>query len=197
MAEIAGKQGKELLHAILNELKNLDPRIVPFDSDDVQTLEYGVIQGVRDVFGSESPEYSELEGFRISAGNISRGDSRAEKQSKYELGLPKAAERVEELLNLIDQSEEHIQDLSTADLVEVTPTAKVTGTKTAPPKAVPRAKTNELDTAPTAKPTPKAVPKTAEPTKKSFQSSHGQPGRILLLQEGGDDISLAHLPARR
>ncbi|MCK5351832.1 hypothetical protein KAJ77_04605, partial [bacterium] len=199
MAGISGKQGKDLLIAILNELKSIDPRIVPLDSDEIQALEDGVIQGVRDVFGSESPEYSEFEEFRIPAGHISRGDSRAEKQSKYELGLPKAAQRLEELLNLIDQSEERMQDLSPEDLVEVEPVGKTPPAKPFPPKAVPRAKPNAPDAQPAARPaakptpepTPKPAPKAAEAVKKTAQASPNQPGRILLLQGGGDDISLA------
>jgi hypothetical protein len=203
MAGISGKHGKNLISAILNELKSIDPRIVPLDSDEIQALEYGVVQGVRDVFGSESPEYSEFEEFRILAGHISRGDSRAEKQSKYELGLPKAAKRLEELLDLIDQSEEVIQSLSPEDLVEVEPALKAPQVKPSPPKAVPRTKPKAPDAPPAAPPAAKPaaepqakpvatpVPKTPDPVKKTSQASAGQSGRILLLQEGGDDISVA------
>jgi hypothetical protein len=191
MSSISGKQGKELLLAILDELKNIDPRIVPFDSDEIQGLEDGVAQGVRDVFGSGSPEYSEFEGFRVAAGNISRGDSRAEKQSKYELGLSKAAERLEELLSLIGLSEEHIQDLSPEDLVEVEPGVKAPPAKPFPPKATPRPKAKAPDPPAAAKPAPKAEPKAPEAPKKPSPATSGQPGRILLLQEGGDDISAA------
>jgi hypothetical protein len=199
MAGITGKQGKDLLLAILDELTNIDPRIVPYDSDEVQALEYGVVQGVRDVFGSESPEYSEFETFRIPAGNISRGDSRAEKQSKYELGLPKASERLEEILSLIEQSEEHIRDLSPEDLVEVEPAAKAPPLRPAPPKAAPRTKAKASEAAPAVKPASKPASKptpTASPPKpteaqvKASQENSGQPGRILLLQEGGDGISV-------
>jgi hypothetical protein len=191
MAGISGKQGKDLLIAILNELKSIDPRIVPLDSDEIQALEDGVVQGVRDVFGSESPEYSEFEEFKIAAGNISRGDSRAEKQSKYELGLPKAAQRLEALLSLIDLSEEHIQDLSPEDLVEVKTVGKTPPAKPSPPKAVPRAKPSALDELPAAKPAPEPTPKPAETVRTASKGSPSQPGRILMLQEGGDDISLA------
>jgi hypothetical protein len=191
MAGISGKQGKELLLAILNELKSIDPRIVPFDSDEIQALEHGVAQGVRDVFGSEAPEYGEFEGFRIAAGNISRGDSRAEKQSKYELGLPKAAERLEEILSLIDQSEEHIKDLSPQDLVEIEPAAKDSPSKRSPPKATPRIKTQTPVAPAAAKPPAEPAARAAEAPRKTPQATSGQPGRILLLQEGGDDISVA------
>ena len=195
MAGISGKQGKDLLIAILHELKSIDPRIVPLDSDEIQAFEEGVVQGVREVFGSESPEYSEFEEFKIAAGNISRGDSRAEKQSKYELGLPKATQRLEALLSLIDLSEEHIQDLSPEDLVEVEPAGKTPPSKPSPPKAVPRAKPDAPDAPPAvkpaAKPAPEPTPKTAEAVRTPSKGSPSQPGRILLLQEGGDDISLA------
>ena len=191
MAGISGKQGKELLLAILDELKNIDPRIVPFDSDEIQALEEGVAQGVRDVFGSGSPEYSEFEGFRVAAGNISRGDSRTEKQSKYELGLPKAAERLEELLSLTGLSEEHIQDLSPEDLVEVEPGVKAPPAKPSPPKATPRPKAKAPDPPAAAKPAPKVEPTAPEAPKQPSPATSVQPGRILLLQEGGDDISAA------
>jgi len=187
MAGISGKKGRDLLLAIQDELRNIDPRIVPFDSDEIRALEEGVAQGVRDVFGSESPEFGEFEGFRISAGNISRGDSRAEKQAKYELGLPKAARRIEEILSLIDQSEEHMLDLAPEDLVEVKPAAKTPAAKPSPPKDVPRSSVRPSDTAPAVKQAPAPDGKTGQPP-----SAHpGQPGRILLLKEGGDDITAA------
>jgi hypothetical protein len=189
MSGILGKKGKDLLLAILNELQNIDPRLVPFDSDEIQALEYGVVQGVRDVFGNESPEYTEFEAFRIAAGNISRGDSRSEKQSKYEIGLPKAIGRLEELMNLIDLSEEHVKDLSPEDLVEVKPAAVTPSSKASPPKAVPRANTKTPDTPPS--PKPNAGPAPAKAPGKTSQSTSTQPGRILLLQEGGDDIAVA------
>ena len=199
MAGISGKKGKDLLVAIYDELTNIDPRIVPFDSDEIQVLEEGVVQGVRDVFGSESPEYSEFEGFRISAGNISRGDSRAEKQSKYELGLPMAVERLEEVIDIVNQSDEHIQNLSPEDLVEIKSERKAPATKPSPPKAVPRARskepsaapTDKTDTGPAPKPATEAAPKTAPTPKKPSETKHAQPGQVLLLQEGGDDISAA------
>lgn len=215
MAGISGKTGKELLVAILDELKGLDLRIIPFDSDEVQALEDGVAQGVRDIFGSESPEYSEFEGFRIAAGNISRGDSRAEKHSKYELGLPKAVGRLEELLVLVEHSEEHVKSLAAEDLVPVKPAAKAPDAKPSPPKAVPRTKTREPDLSPAPKPAPKPEPKAdvrpepkpepkpetkpeakeppkaPPPPKRPSPAAVNQPGRILLLQEGGDDIRVA------
>ena len=199
MSGISEKKGKDLLLAIYMELKNMDPRIIPFDSDEIQALEEGVIQGVRDVFGSESPEYGEFEGFRISAGNISRGDSRAEKQSKYELGLPRAAERLEEIINIINMSEEHLHNLSPDDLVQIKPEGKTSAAKPSPPKAVPRKQAKSTlvkpaqkpDSAPVPKPADDTVPKSATPSKKPPAPKHPQPGQVLLLQEGGDDISLA------
>lgn len=196
MTGVSGKQGKELLYAVLDELKKLDPKIVPFDSDEVQSLEYNVVQGVRDVFGSESPEYSEFEDFRIATGNISRGDSRTDKQTKYELGLPKALTRLEEILNLIDQSEEHLKKNQSGETSGVKPAAKA-----APPKPAPAGKTpaepagtptEERPSKPAAKKEPAATPKAAGPAapepRKSAAAS-GQPGRVLLFQEGGDVIS--------
>jgi len=195
MAGNSEKQGKDLLLTILNDLKNIDPRIIPFDNDEIQAYEYGVLQGVRDVFGSGSPEYGEFEGFRITAGNISRGDSRAEKQSKYELGLPKAVERLEELIILINRPGEHIQDLSVADLVEIEPATKAPPAKPSPPKAAPRTKAKTPDarsaTKTPAQPASKAAAKTTEPRKGPSPAPSGQPGRILLLEEGGDSISTA------
>lgn len=201
MAGIAGKKGRDLLLAILAELRNIDPRIVPFDSDEVQELEYAVAQAVREIFGSGSPEYTEFEEFRIVQGSISRGDSRAEKQSKYELGLPKAIGRLAELLSHVDQSGENIQDLAPGDLIEIDAAGKDRPGKPSPPKAVPRARTRESDPAPPPPETPRAPSRTpqqkTEPkpetgahasAAKAPPKASPQPGRILLLQEGGDQI---------
>jgi len=196
MTGVSKQKGQELLYAVLDELKKLDPKIVPFDSDEIKSLEESVVQGVRDVFGSESPEYSEFEGFRVAAGNISRGDSRADKQTKYEFGLPKAVTRLEELLNLIDQSEEHLKKSQGGSTSGGKPAGKAT-----PPKPVPAEKTQAkpsgtptegLSSKPAAKKEPMAAPKAGDPATaepKKNRSASGQPGRILLLQEGGDGIS--------
>jgi hypothetical protein len=181
MTAITGKKGRELLLDVINEMKRLDPKIVPFDSDEVEDLEINVSSSVRDVFGEGSPEYSDFEDFHIAAGHISRGDSRVEKQAKFELGLPKAISRLEELLDLMNSSEkkgDSVKDLSPDDLVAMEP-----------PKKPESPKTQATKTTTTATPAKKEAVSTKP--KPAAGTSKGQPGRILLLQSGGDDITFA------
>jgi hypothetical protein len=187
MTAISGKKGKELLLAVINDLKGLDPKIVPFDSDEVDDLEISVASSVRDVFGSGSPEYTEFEDFRIAAGHISRGDTRAEKQSKFELGLPKAISRLEELVELMDHGNnqrDQVAEIAPNDLVELEPGKKHVSAKPTikKPAGSPTPKTAQASPPkPEAAQRPRTVPK----------SRVDQPGKILLLQTGGDDITFA------
>ena len=192
---ISGKQGRDLLAATIDEIKNLDLRIIPFDSDEVRELEVGVIASVRNVFGDSSAEYAEFEDFRISAGPVSRGDSRTEKKTRFELGLPKAISRLEELLKQMDQtknSEESIEELAAEDLVELepvkkpdTPTGKLAPPKSETKKPVPPPPWHEADLASTPQ------QETAPRKPKAAGPDTAQPGKVLLLQTGGDDITFA------
>ncbi|UCG39376.1 MAG: nucleotide-binding protein, partial [bacterium] len=190
MSAITDKKGRALLGAIIDELRRLDPRIVPFDSDEVTDLETGVSQAVKDFFGSGSPEYAEFENFHIAAGHITRGDSRTEKQSKYEMGLPKAIARLEELAELMDRvrgMEEKVPDLAPEDLVEIGEAASP-GQPSSSPKAPP-ARKPPPPAEPKAQPKPRAAP--APEAKPSVKPAGDQPGGILLLQSGGDEIPTA------
>lgn len=183
MTAVSGKKGKDLLLDVISEMKKLDPRIIPFDSDEIEDLEINVSSSVRDVFGEGSPEYTEFEDFHIAAGHISRGDSRVEKQAKFELGLPKAISRLEELLDLMDSGDmkkSPVKDLSPEDLVAAEPAEK--------PPSRPQPEKPAPSKAPAAAPPTKKV---SAPQKPKPGPARNQPGKILLLQSGGDDITLA------
>lgn len=201
MEVISGKKGRELLDSIIQELRMLDPRIVPFDSDDVQALEYGVVQAVRDVFGSGSPEYAEFEDFRIALGHISRGDTRAEKQSKYEMGIPRAIERLEGLLALMGDPEPGEKEAPGFSLKEPAVSRPKAPSPASPPAGEPKpAGKNTADPAqaprPAARPQPKAEAKPAaeaggRPGPAEGSPGRSQPGRVLLVEEGGSEITVA------
>jgi hypothetical protein len=189
MSAISGKRGQELLLAVINDMKELDPQIVPFDSDEVDDLEISVAASVRDVFGSGSPEYAEFEDFRIAAGHISRGDTRAEKQAKFEMGLPKAISRLEELVELMNRGENlksQVAEIAPEDLVELGPEKKPVSPKSAGKK--PSASTQSK--APAA-PSPLKRETASQKFRTEPKARAAQPGKILLLQTGGDDITFA------
>ena len=194
MTGIEGKKGRELLAAIINELSNIDPRIVPFDSDEIQSLEYGVLQAVRDVFGSGSPEYAEFEEFKISAGPMSRGDSRTEKQQKYEMGIPKAVIRLEDLLELMGPPEgpgRAAREPVSPDPRKMQSPGKASATKPAPARPAAKAAPKPPPKTAPAPPAPPSPPKPEEKPRVAAKEAPAQPGSILLLREGGDQISKA------
>ncbi len=177
MAGLFGKKGKELLLEITDQLRTIDPKLVPFDSQEIEDIELGVTQAVRDVFGSGSPEFDEFERFKISTGPISRADSRTEKQSKYEMGLRKSITRLEELLDLMDsvtQPPGDIQEITSDDLVEIDPL---------PAKEPPKPKS-------TAKPAAKPAAKSAaKPTTEEIPApGMKQPGKVLIISGAGEGI---------
>ncbi len=193
MAGLSGKRGKELLVEVVNHLRTIDPKIILHDSQEVEDLELSVIQAVRDVFGSGSSEYDEFEKFKISAGPISRSDSKTEKQSKYEMGMPRSRTRLEELLDLMDrvaQPPGEIQELTSDDLVEIDPLPLEEPVKS-------KDKTKSTQPKPAAKPTAKPAPKPADKpkaektpamprpskTRAAEKSAPGakQPGKVLII----------------
>ena len=173
MAGLSGKKGKELLAEVIYQLQTIDPRILPFDSPEIEDLELGVGQAVRDVFGSGSAEFDEFEGFKISQGPLSRSDSRTEKQDKYEMGLQKAIIQLEELLALMDRADaapELVQELTSDDLLEVEPMEPEEATRTGTDK--PEGAKPAADK-PKAKP-PAAKAKAAAPPSEPAQAEPAQ-----------------------
>ncbi len=195
MTAMQGKKGRDLLAAAIGEIRNLDPRIALFDSDEVTELEAGVLAAVRDFFGDGSPEFTEFEDFRILAGHISRGDSRTEKQAKFELGLPPAIGRLEKLLERMDQEKtdaEPIRELAAEDLMELKPAEKPGKTAVKRGSPVPGMKQSAPSSLGKVPGQVRSPPKEAAPQKTKITRPGGaQPGKILLLQTGGDDITFA------
>ena len=201
MTGFSGKKGKALLVEVVDQLRTIDPRIVPFDSQEIQDLELGVVQAVRDVFGRGSAEYDEFEQFRMFAGPISRGDSRTEKQSKYEMGVPKAISRLEELLDLMDSAAPapaQIQELTPDDLVEIDPLPPDPVSKEQPTK--PKAKAPAKKPAAKAAPTPPPAQKTEKPAVQPKPAAKApvddkpapgtkQPGKVLIISGAGEGVT--------
>ncbi|MDF1536058.1 MAG: hypothetical protein P1S46_06080 [bacterium] len=193
MAQLSGKKGRELLQEVLDQLRTIDPRIVPFDSQEVEDLELAVSQSVSDVFGSESPEHDAFEQFKISAGPLSRADSKTEKQSKYEMGVPKAITRLEELLELMDRIDDEpdlIQEISSEDLVEVkqSPPKERAKAVKAPLKEAPKPAPSQASKTVAEKPAP-SPPGAPQSAPQKPASTQNQPGKVLIISGAGEAIT--------
>jgi hypothetical protein len=194
MTAMQGKKGRDLLAAVIGRIRDLDPKIVPFDSDEVAELEAGVLKAVRDVFGEGSLEFTDFEEFRILAGHVSRGDSRTEKQAKFELGLPHAISRLEELFERMateTSSGVPVRELSSEDLVEVGSPEKTGKTTSKDPSGSPRKKPASRPPGEPSARAPSPPGEAAQRTSRGGAPGVTQPGKVLLLQSGGDDITFS------
>jgi len=182
---ITDKKGRDLLASAIEEIKSLDGRIYPFDSDKVMDLEAAVVASVRDFFGEDSPQFHEFEDFHIASGPVSLADSRTEKQAKYEVGLPMAVTRLNTLLQLMDQTAGTEKSrLKSGEKGMFTGKPETGGEKISGKGEVPGP----------AKKKPVSPPsgEKATPSKQAAPGTRArQPGKVLILQAGGDDITFA------
>ncbi len=190
MGEIPVDKGRQTITSLLDQLRFIDPKIVPFDSPDIQDLEQAVSSTVGGVFGEDSDIFQRFREFRICLGHFSLKDSHGEKQMKYEMGLPKAINQLEEILEAMGE----IHDDTDVEIPEIEPEGMVTeepkpkAKAPPPPHKPPREKVEPVKPPETKPPMPKeAAP--AEPRAKDASPSGA--GSVLLLHTREDEISLS------
>ena len=203
MAKNPAPGGKEKLSSVLDQLRSLDPKVITFDSPEVEDLERSVIEAVKELFGEGSPEDERFQEFKVYLGHFSLQDSAADKQMKYELGIPQAISQVEELLDaapsLVDL-DEVVEEIQPEDIVpepaKQAPTAEPKPEKAAR-KAAPKAAVK-----PAAKPAKKsAAPPTEEAAKEAEAPPAAKPaaarpstarqGKVILLRAGDEEMALS------
>lgn len=188
------KKGRHLLESALEEIKHLDSRIFPFDSDKVQEVEAAVVDAVRDFFGEDSFEFEEFEDFHISSGPGSLGDSRTEKQARFEIGLPQAVVRLETLLDRMEQAAGAEKPFFAASSGPFGGKREKKVAKAEPagePEKKPSAPSPAAKTAPSVPPKPEMKNKTITVNQAGPAARANQPGKVLILQTGGDEITFA------
>lgn len=95
----------------LEWLRDLDPKVARFDDPEVEAMLTELSDLVMDIFGQGSAEFEKFHQYRICMGPWSMKDSSAEKQAKFEQGIPKAIKDFEELLEAVH----NIQPASTEE----------------------------------------------------------------------------------
>lgn len=188
------EKGRYLLESALEEVKRLDARIFPFDSDKVQEVEAAVVDAVRDLFGEDSPEFEEFEDFHISSGPVSLGDSRTEKQARFEIGLPQAVTRLETLLDQMEQAPDSGKSFFAESSGPFGGKKEKRAAKAGPqgdPQKLPAPTGPKAKTAPPVPPKPEGKDKTPPVKQPGSAARANQPGRVLILQAGGDEITFA------
>lgn len=128
VGRISVDRGRQTITSVLDQLRFIDPKIVPFDSPEIEDLQRTVAATVAGVFGEDSPEQERFGAFRVFMGHVSLRDSHAEKQMKFEMGIPKAIAQLEEILTAIDDLPSGaggaILEIKAEDLVEEKPAPK-------------------------------------------------------------------------
>lgn len=92
----------------IGEIQNLDPQLVQYDDMVVTNVERNIRETIREVFGSQSPEFHDHEYHEIYSGPMCSDDSLAERQARFAAGI---AQTVTMLQGLITRLEEKRLDL--------------------------------------------------------------------------------------
>lgn len=95
----------------LSDLKALDPTKTSYNDPIVDRVESDIKATILDVFGPDSPEYSEQKYFMINQGPFSGNDSEHETQIHFQEGYPHAVEMISGLLNRLQEKREDLQPI--------------------------------------------------------------------------------------
>lgn len=87
----------EKLHRRIDDVNHLDPRQVPFDDAKVRNLERNIRETIREMYGSQSPEFRDHEDHRIWHGGYNITDSEDVRQRKFSAGIPQTVTMLEGL----------------------------------------------------------------------------------------------------
>lgn len=193
----------EWISSNLEWLKNLDPKAARFDDHEVEAMLSELSDLVVDFFGHGSPEFERFHEYRICMGQWSMKDSASEKQAKFELGIPKAVQDLEELLETAESLESSevkpaaapVRDVKAEEVPKET--VKTSKKKDSPPsKASPPVAEPKPDK--TADSSPKKAaekPKEKKPVGDANvptsvkKSSAGV--KVLLLHSGEDEMTVS------
>jgi len=105
----------EIDHAIakfrrrIEEVTNLDPRQVRFDDTKIDNVERNIRETIREIYGSNSPEFNDHAHHRIWHGGYNYLDSEGERQAKFAAGIPQTVTMLEGLISRLEEKREDLQ----------------------------------------------------------------------------------------
>lgn len=97
------EQGITKLRRRLEEVRALDPIQVRYDDTRVSNVESNLREAIREVFGSQSPEFREHQYHNIWHGGIQMMDSETGMQRKFAEGIPQTVTMLEGLIARLEE----------------------------------------------------------------------------------------------
>ena len=110
----------------INQVTSLDPSQVQFDDAMVGNVNRNIRETIREIYGSNSPEFKDHEHHRIWHGGYNSGDSASRRQEKFAAGIPQTVTMLE---GLISSLEEKREDVRLDEAAPVPGTAPLAGTR--------------------------------------------------------------------
>ena len=110
----------------IEETTNLDPRQVRFDDAKIDNVARNIRETVREIFGSNSPEFNDHGHHRIWHGGYNSLDSEGQRQDKFAAGIPQTVTMLEGLISRLEEKREELQPDQLAAITGIPP---LTGTR--------------------------------------------------------------------
>lgn len=99
-------RGISKLRRRIQDISALDPSEVRFDDATVANVKSDVRETIRDIFGSNSPEFLQHQRFSIWHGGMNPYDGDRERQQKFARGIPQAVTKLEGLISRLEERRE-------------------------------------------------------------------------------------------
>lgn len=93
----------------IEETTNIDPEKVRYDDAKIDAVESNIRETVREVFGSNSPEFNDHGHHRIWHGGYNYLDSVGQRQAKFTAGVPQTVTMLEGLISRLKEKQEELQ----------------------------------------------------------------------------------------
>lgn len=103
------------------EVNGLNPRQIRYDDAKIDTVKANTRETIREVFGSQSPEFCDHQYHRIQHGGDSYLDSEDELQAKFAAGIPHTVTMLEGLISRLEEKRGDLQPDEASPAARITP----------------------------------------------------------------------------
>lgn len=107
----------------IDDVTKLDPRQVRFDDAKIENVAQSIHETIREIFGSNSPEFKNHGHHRIWHGGYNYLDSEAQRQAKFATGIPQTVTMLEGLISRLEEKREDLQPDKASPIPGIAPLA--------------------------------------------------------------------------
>jgi len=107
----------------IEDVTKLDPQQVRFDDVKIDNVESNIRETIREIYGSNSPEFNDHSSHRIWHGVHNYLDSESTRQEKFAAGIPQTVTMLEGLISRLEEKREDAQPDEAQPIPVLTPLA--------------------------------------------------------------------------